>query len=95
MKWKNGLMMAVMIVLIALLVVVLILLARSAVEPQSAKDMRVIKSRIKELKVVLEEQKLITEILQLRYDAAVIRAKFAPAQPEPAPQPALPPQIKE
>jgi len=85
-QWKTVLVTAV----IVLLVVALALMSVKPIEPE--KD---IKGRIKQLKLVLEEQKLITEILQLRYDAAVIRAKFAPAQPEPAPQPALPPQIKE
>jgi len=85
-QWKTVLVTAV----IVLLVVALALVSVKPVEPE--KD---IKGRIKQLKLVLEEQKLITEILQFRYDAAVIRAKFTPAQPEPAPQPALPPQIKE
>jgi len=85
-QWKTVLVTAV----IVLLVVALALVSVKPIEPE--KD---IKGRTKQLKLVLEEQKLITEILQLRYDAAVIRAKFAPAQPEPAPQPALPPQIKE
>jgi len=85
-QWKTVLVTAV----IVLLVVALALVSVKPVEPE--KD---IKGRTKQLKLVLEEQKLITEILQLRYEAAVIRAKFAPAQPEPAPQPALPPQIKE
>jgi len=85
-QWKTVLVTAV----IVLLVVALALVSVKPIEPE--KD---IKGRTKQLKLVLEEQKLITEILQLRYEAAVIRAKFAPAQPEPAPQPALPPQIKE
>lgn len=85
-QWKTVLVTAV----IVLLVVALALVSVKPIEPE--KD---IKGRTKQLKLVLEEQKLITEILQLRYDAAVIRAKFTPAQPEPAPQPALPPQIKE
>jgi len=85
-QWKTVLVTAV----IVLLVVALALVSVKPIEPE--KD---IKGRTKQLKLVLEEQKLITEILQLRYDAAVIRAKFAPTQPEPAPQPALPPQIKE
>jgi len=83
-QWKTVLVTAVIVLLVVALAPV------KPVEPE--KD---IKGRIKQLKLVLEEQKLITEILQLRYDAAVIRAKFTPAQPEPAPQPALPPQIKE
>lgn len=87
-QWKTVLVTAV----IALFVVVFALLSYKAFESQEKRD---IIGRTKQLKLVLEEQELITKILQLRYEAAVIRSKFAPAQPEPAPQPALPPQIKE
>jgi len=87
-QWKTIVVTAVMV----LLVVILVVLSVKALEPQSTRDM---KGRIKQFKVELEQQELITKILQLRYEAAVIRAKFAPVQPEPAPQPALPPQIKE
>jgi len=86
-QWKTVLVTAV----IALLVVVLIVLAQKAIEPQ---DEREIKARIKSYKLVLEEQSLITEILNLRYEAAVIQAKFKPA-PQPAPPPVLPPQVNE
>ena len=86
-NWKTVLMTAV----IVLLVVVLIVLAQKAIEPQ---DEREIKAQNKSYKLVLENQKLITEILNLRYEAAVIQAKFKPA-PRPAPLPVLPPQVKE
>lgn len=62
-------------------------LSYKAFEPE--KD---IKTRIKQYKLVKEEQQLITDILTLRYDAAVIQAKFKPAQP--APQP-VPPKVNE
>jgi len=77
---------------IVLLFVVLVLLAVKAFESQPLKET---KSRIKQLKLVKEEQQLITDILNLRYDAALVRSKFSPAQPEPIPQPALPPELKE
>lgn len=83
MKWKTVLVTVVLV----LLVVALALLSYKAFEPE--KD---IKTRIKQYKLVKEEQQLITDILTLRYDAAVIQAKFKPAQP--APQP-VPPKVNE
>lgn len=78
MKLKTVLVTAV----IALLVVVLVFLSVKAFEPH--KD---IKGRIKQYELVKEEQQLITDILTLKYEAAVIQSKFKPApQPTPAPQ---------
>ena len=91
MKWKNVLFTAV----IALLVVVLVLMSVKVFGPQSARD---IKGRIKQYKIVKEEQQLITEILTLKYEAALIQAKFKPAAPRPSPPVASPaplPQEKE
>ena len=90
-NWKAVLMTAVIVLLVVVLIVVLIVLAQKAIEPQ---DEREIKAQNKSYKLVLENQKLITEILNLRYEAAVIQAKFKPA-PQPAPLPVLPPQVKE
>lgn len=78
MKWKTVLVTAV----IALLVVVLTFLSLKAFEPH--KD---IKNRISQYKLVLEEQELITKILTLKYEGAVIQAKFQPAPARPAPPP--------
>ena len=65
---------------IALLVVGVALLSVKAFEPH--KD---IKDRIKQYKLVLEEQELITKILTLKYEGAVIQAKFQPAPQKPVP----------
>lgn len=94
MNWKHVLLTAV----IALLVVVLALVVFKIIEPQTQRDIR---TRIKQYEIVAKEQRLITEILTLRYEAALIQAKFKPqqrpAQP-PVPQPGVnvpPPPIKE
>lgn len=90
-NWKTVLVTAV----IVLLVVVLALLSVKAFEPQEKRD---IIGRTKQYKLLLEEQKLITEILKLKFEAAVIKAKFSPAPqpaPQPVPQPAPLPQVKE
>lgn len=79
-QWKTIVVTAV----IALFVVAFALLAFKAFEPQEVRD---IKTRISKYRLVREEQQLITDILNLKYEAAVIQAKFKPAPP--------PPQIKE
>lgn len=86
-QWKTIVVTAVMV----LLVVILILLSMKALEPQATREM---KNRTKNYRLVLEEQKLITEILKLRYEAAVVKAKFQPV-PRPAPKPVLPPVLPE
>ena len=84
-QWKTVLVTAV----IALLVVVLALLSYKAFEPQVIRETR---SRIKQYKIVREEQQLAYDILKLRYETALIQAKLRPAQPAPA---AIPPPVKE
>lgn len=69
-QWKTVLVSVVF----ALLVGALVVLALRVYEPQ-----RDIKDRISQYQLVLEEQQLITDILTLRYDVAVIQAKFKPA----------------
>lgn len=83
MKWKDVLYWAV----IVLLVVVFVLILTRDKQPQAERDTL---SRIEQYEIVAEEQRLVTEILRLRYEAALIQQKF-----NPAPQPALPPQIQE
>lgn len=58
---------------IALLIVVLVLLAVKAFESHNE-----IKSRIRHYELVKAEQQLITDILKLKYEAAVIQSKFIP-----------------
>lgn len=70
-QWKTVLVTAV----IALLVAALILMAQKVFVSQ---DERATKARITQYKIVLEEQRLITEILTLKYDAALVRSKFNP-----------------
>lgn len=74
MKWKTVLVTAV----IALLVVALVLMAQRSFVSQ---EIRVVENRIKQYEIIAKEQRLITEILTLKYDAAVIQSKLKPAQP--------------
>jgi len=85
MKWKTVLVTAV----IVLLVVALGIMASRVLVSQ---DTRIIKKRIKMYEVVRDEQKLITEILTLRYDAALIQAKFNPAPVPEINDPSEPPK---
>jgi len=88
MKLKTILLTAV----IVLLVVVLALLVTRD-RPQAGPG---VKARIKQYKVIKEEQQLITDILPLRYEAAVIQAKFKPTPQKIQPVPPLNiPPIKE
>ena len=64
---------------ITLLVVVIVLLTVKAIEPQSERQ---IKGRIKQLKVIKEEQQLTYDIIKLRYETAVIQAKMTPNVPQ-------------
>lgn len=70
-QWKTVL----VTVVIALLVVALVLMALKGITPQIERET---KNRIRQYNLVLEEQRLITEILTLKYDAAIIQAKFNP-----------------
>ncbi len=78
-QWKTVLVTAV----IAILVVALALMAGRVFVSQ---DARIVKKRIEMYEIMRDEQALITEILTLRYDAAVIQSKFKPA-PKQSPPP--------
>ncbi len=71
MKWKTILVTAV----IVLLVVALGIMASRVLVSQDARN---IGKRIGMYEIVRDEQALITEILTLRYEAALIQAKFNP-----------------
>jgi len=85
MKWKTVLVTAV----IVLLVVALGIMASRVLVSQ---DTRAIKKRIKMYEIVAKEQRLITEIVTLRYDAALIQAKFNPAPVPEINDPSEPPK---
>ena len=71
MKWKTILVTAV----IVLLVVALGIMASRVLVSHDARN---IGKRIGMYEIVRDEQALITEILTLRYEAALIQAKFNP-----------------
>lgn len=79
-NWKT----VVVTVLVILLVVVLANVAWNKWET------RAIRSRIAQYGLMKQEQQLALDILNLRYETAVIKSKF-----QPAPQAAPPPLIKE
>jgi len=78
---------AVILLLVATLVVVI------TTKPTSQEEKNA-KERIRKYTIVRDEEKLITEILSYRYNAATIRSKMQPA-PKIVPKPALPPVIVE
>ena len=101
MKWKTMVVTAV----IVLLVVALVLVGKNQlVSPEKRAALK----RIKDYEIVAQEQRLITEILTLKMDAAVIQSKFAEARqraeqvapvqqveiPELGPQAELPPDMR-
>lgn len=73
-QWKTVL----VTVVIVLLVVALGLMVLRNSESQVVRDT---KGRIKQYEIIAKEQRLITEILQLKYDAALIQSKFKSIQP--------------
>lgn len=73
-NWKIVVLTVVAIVLVALLMALL------TATVQNRWETRVIRSRIKQYEMVKQEQQLITDILNLRYEAAMIQAKFNPAE---------------
>ena len=80
MKLKTVLVTAV----IVLLVVAIALMAERSLVSQVERDTE---KRIRQYRMIEEEQRLITSIVTLRYEAALIQAKFNPA---PIPQEAPP-----
>lgn len=74
-QWKTVLVS----VAIALLVAALVVLTLRVSGSQSERD---IKNRISQYKLVKEERQLITDILTLKYEAAVIQSKFQSALPK-------------
>jgi hypothetical protein len=92
MKWKDVL----GIVVITLLVVAIAFVATRGRSPdaQAQKDMKTREDNIEQYESIAEEQRLITEILKLRYEAALIQQKFNPAsQPAPPTRPVVEPPI--
>lgn len=55
--------------------------------------------RIRQLEIARQEQQLMKDIMQLRYEQLVLQSKMQPAQPKPAPPPSRvviePPEEKE
>lgn len=43
--------------------------------------------RIRQLEIAKQEQQLMKDIMQLRYEQLVLNSKMRPAQPKPEPQP--------
>ena len=43
--------------------------------------------RTRQLKIMKDEQQLMKDILQLRYEQLVLKSKMQPSQPKPEPQP--------
>lgn len=82
--WKTILVMAVIMLLVAALIVI----TKTKLVSQ---EERVTLDRIRQYKIVKEEQQLIVDILQAKYDAAVLQSKMQPAQrPRPVQRPAIP-----
>ena len=76
-KWKT----VVVVVVIVALVVSLIVVANYALEDKS---IRAAKARIKNMRIVAEEQALIRQILEDKITVAKIQAQFTPpATPAP------------
>ncbi len=72
MKWK----IIVVVVIVALFVVALALVANYAFEDKAQKATR---ARIKQYRIVAEEQSLIRQILEDKLVTAKIQAQFTPA----------------
>lgn len=69
MKWKTIVVTAVIGLLVATLAVI----------GWRSRTNYAIQTRIGQYKLMKEEQQLITDILNLKYEAALIKAKFNPA----------------
>ncbi len=82
MKWKDVLYWAVIVTLVVAFGLVL---TRDK-QPQAQTDTL---NRIEQYEIIAEEQRLVTEILRLKYEAALLQQKF-----NPVPQP-MTPQVKE
>jgi len=83
-NWKTVLVTAV----IVLLVVALGLMVLRNSESQAERDTR---GRIRQYEIIAKEQRLITEILKLKYDAALIQSKSQSAPQRPPNNPNVPP----
>lgn len=70
-QWKTVLVTTVIVLLIAALCLVGSKFLKTDTELS-------IKGRIKQYKLIRDEQELITEIMTLRYEAALIRSKINP-----------------
>lgn len=71
-QWKTVLVTTVIVLLIA----ALFLVVRS--KSLKTNEELSIEGRIKQYKLIRDEQELITEIMTLRYEAALIRSKINP-----------------
>lgn len=82
--WKTILVVAVIMLLVAALIVI----TRTKLVSQ---EERVTLDRIRQYKIVKEEQQLIVDILQAKYEMAVLQSKMQPAQkPRPVQRPVMP-----
>lgn len=79
-NWKAVVLTVVVILLVAMLIPII----------KNHWETRAIRSRIAKFELIWQEQKLATDILKARYDAAVIQSKFNPAPPA-----IEPPKVKE
>ena len=81
-SWKT-------VTVVSVIVVLIVALAFIANYVLQDKDVRAMKARIEQYKVVAEEQALIRQILEDKVAVAKIQAQFAP-QPAVTPEPATP-----
>ena len=80
MKWKSVLVKAFIVLLIAALALLVVKgiefqVAQMLESKQATRD---IKNRISQYKLIRDEQELITDIMTLRYEAALVRSKINP-----------------
>lgn len=80
---------------VVLTVLVILLVAVFANVAWYRWETRAIRSRIAQYKLIKQENQLATDILTLRYEAALIRAKFSPPQSPPIQPIVAPPQVTE
>ncbi len=71
-NWRTILVTAVIVLLVAILGWMVL----TNLETQATKDT---KGRIKQYKLIREEQEMIRDILTFRYETSLLQAKFKPA----------------
>lgn len=77
-NWRTILITTVIVLLVAIL-------GWMVLTNLGSETIRDTKGRIRQYKLVREEQELIRDILQFRYETALLQAKFQPAPLKPAP----------